>query len=343
MGADADDGQRPPVARADPLHAQSRRGRSAAGQRRFSAAGRAVSAIGSSGVRRSSCMVDDGDAPATSLEIAGEYEALLAAVFPDMTSRTSTRTPARRFSTRPARPGCPRACTSATASSCCTRSPRQRPSGRGEAGQRFIAEDVYMPITPMFHVHAWGLPYRCDHAGHQAGLSGPLRRRKCCCKLIKTEKVTFSHCVPDDPADAADAADQRGRRPSKAEDGDRRLGADQGTGQAGNGPRHRRFRRLRHVRNLSDPDAWRISSPAMLDRLADEQDEVRDPDGHCRCRWSTSAIVDAEMNDVPHDGKSTGEIVVRAPWLTHGYFKNPEALRTALAGRLPAHRRHRVR
>jgi fatty-acyl-CoA synthase len=35
--------------------------------------------------------------------------------------------------------------------------------------------------------------------------------------------------------------------------------------------------------------------------------------------------VDPEMRDVAHDGKTAGEIVVRAPWATQGYFKNPEA------------------
>jgi fatty-acyl-CoA synthase len=36
-------------------------------------------------------------------------------------------------------------------------------------------------------------------------------------------------------------------------------------------------------------------------------------------------IVDPEMKNVPHDGKSAGEIVVRAPWLTQGYHEHPEA------------------
>ena len=38
-----------------------------------------------------------------------------------------------------------------------------------------------------------------------------------------------------------------------------------------------------------------------------------------------SRIVDADMNEAPHDGATSGEIVVRAPWLTHGYFNNPDA------------------
>jgi fatty-acyl-CoA synthase len=38
------------------------------------------------------------------------------------------------------------------------------------------------------------------------------------------------------------------------------------------------------------------------------------------------------MNSVPHDGKSAGEIVLRAPWLTQGYFNNPEGSEELWAG-----------
>ena len=36
-------------------------------------------------------------------------------------------------------------------------------------------------------------------------------------------------------------------------------------------------------------------------------------------------VVDEQMVDAPHDGETTGEVVVRAPWLTPGYLKNPRA------------------
>jgi fatty-acyl-CoA synthase len=43
-------------------------------------------------------------------------------------------------------------------------------------------------------------------------------------------------------------------------------------------------------------------------------------------------IVDEEMNDLPHDGVSQGEVVVRAPWLTQGYLKDPVNSETLWAG-----------
>ena len=36
-------------------------------------------------------------------------------------------------------------------------------------------------------------------------------------------------------------------------------------------------------------------------------------------------IVDRDMKEMPHDGETSGEIVVRAPWLTNGYFNSPDA------------------
>ena len=111
-------------------------------------------------VKKIVVLTDGGEVPKTSLRDRGRVRRA-ARRRPRRTTSfpTSTRTPAPRSSTPPARPACRRACTSATASWCCTRLPPPwrwaiRPCRAG-----FHRADVYMPITPMFHVHAWGLPF----------------------------------------------------------------------------------------------------------------------------------------------------------------------------------------
>ena len=52
-----------------------------------------------------------------------------------------------------------------------------------------------MPITPMFHVHAWGLPYVATMLGVKQVYPGRYVPDMLL-GLIAREKVTFSHCVP---------------------------------------------------------------------------------------------------------------------------------------------------
>ena len=60
---------------------------------------------------------------------------------------------------------------------------------------RFRSGDVCMPMTPMFHVHAWGLPYVATLLGTKQIYPGKYEPEMLL-KLVVTEKVTFSHCVP---------------------------------------------------------------------------------------------------------------------------------------------------
>src|SRR5262249_51971828 len=64
---------------------------------------------------------------------------------------------------------------------------------------------------------------------------------------------------------------------------------------------------------------------------ADEQVEMRTRAG-LAVPLVDVRIVDPEMKEMPHDGKATGEIVARAPWLTQGYFNNPDASEQLWAG-----------
>src|SRR6516162_5689650 len=62
----------------------------------------------------------------------------------------------------------------------------------GVAGKqgRFCRDDVYMPITPMFHVHAWGFPWTATLAGVKQVYPGRYEPAMLL-KLIKQEGVTF--------------------------------------------------------------------------------------------------------------------------------------------------------
>jgi fatty-acyl-CoA synthase len=63
----------------------------------------------------------------------------------------------------------------------------------------------------------------------------------------------------------------------------------------------------------------------------DQQVEIRVRAGRT-CPLVDLQIVDPDMKRLPHDGKSPGEIIVRAPWLTNGYFDNPDASEQLWAG-----------
>jgi fatty-acyl-CoA synthase len=68
-------------------------------------------------------------------------------------------------------------------------------TGSYEGIGRMRSPDVYMPLTPMFHVHAWGVPYAATMIGVKQVYPGRYEPEMLL-KLILMEKVTFSHCVP---------------------------------------------------------------------------------------------------------------------------------------------------
>ncbi len=266
-------------------------------------------------------LLNDADqAPTTVLDIATDYEALLATGdpdyrFPDFSEDTRATTFYTTGTT-----GLPKGVYF---------SHRQLvlhtfgalATFTGTDQGRFGRDDVYMPITPMFHVHAWGVPYVATALGVKQIYPGRYVPDHLL-TLIEREKVTFSHCVPtilqmllDNPkVNETDLSRWKviigGAALPRAlakQARDRGIDIFTGYGMSETCP----LLTLAHLK------------PHMLDWDEERQLEIR-----CKTGLSMPLVelrvVDEEMNDLPHDGKTPGEVVVRAPWLTQGYLKDPK-------------------
>ena len=182
--------------------------------------------------------------------------------------------------------------------------------GSAEGHGRFHRGDVYMPITPMFHVHAWGMPYVATMLGVKQVYPGRYTPERLF-GLIERERVSFSHCVPtilhmllSHPlADHVDltgwkvviggSALPRGLATAAL---DRGIDVFSGYGMSETGP-------VLTIAHLEQAD---------LERAPDDQLTLRCKTGR-PVPLVELRVVNEAMADVPHDGESTGEVVVRAP------------------------------
>jgi len=193
---------------------------------------------------------------------------------------------------------------------------------------RLHRDDVYMPITPMFHVHAWGVPYIATLLGLKQVYPGRYAPDDLLA-LIRKERVTFSHCVPTilhmllGRPEVRDGH-LRGWKviiggsalPKGLAQAALDLGIDvfAGYGMSETCP----ILALAHVTTPLQGDAARELAIRTKTGMPVPLVDLR--------------IVDEGLRDVPHDGTSVGEVVVRAPWLTQGYLKSPQASDALWAG-----------
>ncbi len=174
----------------------------------------------------------------------------------------------------------------------------------------FRRDDIYMPLTPMFHVHAWGVPYVATMLGVKQVYPGRYRPDRLAA-LNRDEGVTFSHCVPTVLQMLIEAIDAPLTKPWKMVIGGAALTPS--------------LREVALEKNLLASAGYGMSETGPLIAMArsDAPEEV--------CRAGRVAplvrarVVDEAMRDQPLDDVATGELVLRAPWLTQAYANDAEA------------------
>jgi fatty-acyl-CoA synthase len=182
--------------------------------------------------------------------------------------------------------------------------------------------EVYMPITPMFHVHAWGYPYIATMLGLKQVYCGRYLPDSVLV-LFQREKVTLSHCVPTILRMLLANARTTGIHlsgwkmiiggavlPQALAREAMELGLDIYAGYG-----------------MSEACPTLTLSglmPKMHNWKFERQVEMRCKAGR-PLPLAQVRVVDGKMNDLPHDGTTSGELVARAPWLTQGYLKDPKS------------------
>jgi len=275
-------------------------------------------------------VLTDREAPATGkLEFAGEYEQLLATAstdfdFPDFDENAQATTFYTTGTT-----GLPKGVYYSHRQLVLHAMAELAMFGSAATQGRFHRDDVYMPMTPMFHVHAWGFPWAATLAGAKQVYPGRYDPALLI-NLIKIEGVTFTHGVPTllqmllNAAAKADV-DLAGLKMVIGGSAlpkvlakqamDRGVDVFAGYGMSETGP-------LLTVAHLQSSD---------LSGDPEQEVGIRSRAGRS-CPLVDLRVVDANMKETPHDGVTSGEIVVRAPWLTSGYFNNPDASEQLWAG-----------
>ena len=262
---------------------------------------------------------DTGQTPATTLDISTEYEDLLAAgdadyKFPDFAEDTRATTFYTTGTT-----GLPKGVYFSHRQLVLhTLATRAALAGTGQG--RFNRDDVYLPITPMFHVHAWGIPYVATSLGVKQVYPGRYMPDHLL-RLIAREQVTFSHCVPT-------ILQMLFSSPRiETTDLSRWKVVIGGSALPQALARQARERGVDIFAAYGMSETCPILTLAQLKPHMQDWDEERQQEIRCKTGLPIPMvelrIVDEEMNDVPHDGVSQGEVVVRSPWLTQGYLKDP--------------------
>ena len=183
------------------------------------------------------------------------------------------------------------------------------------------ARDAILPVVPMFHVNAWGIPYSAALTGAKLVFPGPAMDGKSIYELLESEKVTYAAGVPTVWQMLLS-----------------HLGAN-----------HLKFSTLRRtviggsacppamIRAFNDDygvevlHAWGMTEMSPLGTLCtlknkhdalsdDEKMKIRLKQG--RAIYGVDMkIVDDAGHELPWDGKTYGDLLVKGPWIVSGYFR----------------------
>ena len=186
------------------------------------------------------------------------------------------------------------------------------------------ARDSVLPVVPMFHVNAWGIPYSAALTGCKLVFPGPALDGKSVYDLLESEKVTFAAGVPTVWQMLLGHMQANGLRFSTLNR----------TVIGGSACPPAMINAFNDDYGIDVLHAWGMTEMSPLGTLCtlknkhlllskEEQMKIRLKQGRAIYGMDMK-IIDEAGKELPHDGKAFGDLLVKGPWIVAEYFKQSE-------------------
>jgi fatty-acyl-CoA synthase len=183
------------------------------------------------------------------------------------------------------------------------------------------ARDCVLPVVPMFHVNAWGLPYSAAMTGAKLVFPGPAMDGKSIFELIEGEKVSFAAGVPT----------VWQMMLAHMQTNNLKFSTLKRTVIGGSACPPAMITAFNDVYGVEVLHAWGMTEMSPLGTVctlknkhltldATEKMKVRLKQGR-GIYGVDMKIVDGDGKELPWDGKAYGDLLVKGPWVISEYFK----------------------
>ncbi|WP_019447337.1 3-(methylthio)propionyl-CoA ligase [Cupriavidus sp. BIS7] len=184
------------------------------------------------------------------------------------------------------------------------------------------ARDVILPVVPMFHVNAWGLPYVACMVGAKLVFPGPALDGKSLYELLEAEQVTLSAGVPTVWQGLLNHLEQTGQEFSSM--------ARTIIGGAACPPAM--LRKFQDTYGVAVLHAWGMTELSPIGTVCSMKPKHWEMSYEGRLTIQSKQgrvlfgvdmkIVGADGRELPWDGVASGDLLVRGPWVVREYFRS---------------------
>lgn len=187
--------------------------------------------------------------------------------------------------------------------------------------------DTIMPVVPMFHVNAWGLPFAATWMGAKQVLPGPRPDPATLCRLIESEQVTLAAGVP---TIWMGVLRELGQKTHDFSSITRLVCGGSAPPQALIEAFERRGVPFMHAYGMTEaaPVTHACQITRKLKDLSPEQKYARQARQGILVPGLEMRIVKEDGTEAAWDGKEMGEVVLRGPWIADEYYQDQRSQAT---------------